>query len=143
MTAKRETSNPLRIFLSYGHDANEELVCLIRADLEARGHDVWFDKTEIKAGDDWRRAILDGIDRRNQVLSFLSKHSTRDPGVGLDEIAIYERINEKEDTANFRLSSDSLLIFGRLSIDYSPCARTVNLPTIYCCGASDRKISRR
>jgi hypothetical protein len=82
------TTEPLRIFLSYGHDANEELVRLIKADLEARGHDVWFDKAEIKAGDDWRRAILDGIDRSNQVLSFLSKHSTRDPGVCLDEIAI-------------------------------------------------------
>jgi hypothetical protein len=78
----------LRIFLSYGHDDNEPLVRRIKADLEARGHDVWFDKAEIKAGDDWRRAILDGIDRSNQVLSFLSKHSTRDPGVCLDEIAI-------------------------------------------------------
>jgi hypothetical protein len=88
MTATPEITKPLRIFLSYGHDGNEELVRLIRADLEARGHDVWFDKNDIKFGDDWRRAILDGIDRSNQVLSFLSKHSTRDPGVCLDEIAI-------------------------------------------------------
>jgi len=36
---------PLRIFLSYGHDANEPLVRRIKADLEERGHDVWFDKT--------------------------------------------------------------------------------------------------
>jgi hypothetical protein len=79
---------PLRIFLSYGHDANEELVRRIRADLEKRGHDVWFDASEIKFGDDWRRAITDGIVGSNRVLSFLSKHSTRDPGVCLDEIAI-------------------------------------------------------
>ncbi|MDQ0290588.1 toll/interleukin-1 receptor domain-containing protein [Oligosphaera ethanolica] len=93
MTEATKTSFPMRIFLSYGHDDNEELVRLILADLEARGHDVWFDKTPekekgIQAGDDWRRAILDGIDRSNQVLSFLSKRSTRDPGVCLDEIAI-------------------------------------------------------
>jgi len=88
MTTKPETPKPMRIVLSYGHDGNEELVRLTQADLEARGHDVWFDKAEIKVGDDWRRAILDGIDRSNQVLSFLSKHSTRDPGVCLDEIAI-------------------------------------------------------
>ena len=31
----------LRLFLSYGHDRNEELVRRIKADLEARGHDVW------------------------------------------------------------------------------------------------------
>ena len=79
---------PLRIFLSYGHDSNEELVQRIKADLEKRGHDVWFDKSEIKSGDDWRRAITEGILDSNRVLSFLSKYSTRDPGVCLDEIAI-------------------------------------------------------
>jgi len=78
----------LRIFLSYGHDANEELVCRIKADLEQRGHDVWFDKADIKAGDDWRRAITEGILHSQRVVSFLSKHSTRDPGVCRDEIAI-------------------------------------------------------
>lgn len=50
---------PLRIFVSYGHDANEELVHLIKTDLEMRGHDVWFDKNENKFGDDWRRACPD------------------------------------------------------------------------------------
>jgi len=78
----------MRIFLSYGHDANEELVRRIKADLEKRGHDVWFDKSEIRFGDDWRRAITDGIVASNRVLSFLSKYSTRDPGVCLDELAI-------------------------------------------------------
>ena len=80
--------SPLRIFLSYGHDASEELVRMIKTDLEKRGHDVWFDKSEIKFGDDWRRDITDGVIKSNRVLSFLSKHSTRDPGVCRDEIAI-------------------------------------------------------
>lgn len=83
----------LRIFLSYGHDHNEELVRMIKADLEKRGHDVWFDNSGTKEsgivpGVDWRRAITDGIIGSNRVLSFLSKHSTRDPGVCLDEISI-------------------------------------------------------
>jgi hypothetical protein len=78
----------MRIFLSYGHDANEELVRTIKAGLEARGHDVWFDKSEIKAGDNWRREITDGITNSHRVLSFLSKHSMRDPGVCRDEVAI-------------------------------------------------------
>ena len=81
-------SAPMRIFLSYGHDANEELVRQIKAGLEKRGHDVWFDKSEIKFGDNWRLSITDGIVDSQRVLSFLSKHSTRDPGVCLDEIAI-------------------------------------------------------
>jgi len=78
----------LRIFLSYGHDHNAELVEMIKNDLEKRGHDVWFDKSEIKTGDDWRRRISDGLTNSDKVLSFLSKHSTRDPGVCRDEIAI-------------------------------------------------------
>lgn len=78
----------MRIFLSYGHDSNEELVCRIKAYLEKRGHDVWFDKTEIKSGHDWRRSITEGIVDSNRVLFFLSKHSTCDPGICLDEIAI-------------------------------------------------------
>jgi hypothetical protein len=78
----------LRIFLSYGHDANEELVRRIKTDLEKRGHDVWFDKNEIKFGDNWRREITDGTLKSLRVLSFLSKHSTCDPGVCREEIAI-------------------------------------------------------
>lgn len=78
----------MRIFLSYGHDDNEPLVRCIKRDLEARGHDVWFDKENIKTGDDWRRAITDGILGSDWVLSFLSRHSTRDPGVCLDELGI-------------------------------------------------------
>jgi hypothetical protein len=61
---------PVRIFLSYGHDSNEELVRLIKADLEKRGHDVWFDKSEIKFGHDWRLAITQGIVDSHRVLSF-------------------------------------------------------------------------
>ncbi len=80
--------HPLRIFLSYGHDANEELVRRIYADLKQRGHDVWFDKYDITFGDDWRRSITSGITECDRFFSFLSKHSTRDPGVCLDEIRI-------------------------------------------------------
>lgn len=79
---------PLRIFLSYGHDANEELVHRIKSDLKKRGHAVWIDNAEIKFSDDWRRSITEGIVGSHRVLSFLSKHSIRDPGVCRDEIAI-------------------------------------------------------
>lgn len=57
----------LRVFLSYGHDGNVELVLRIKGFLEARGHEVWIDKDEIKGGDDWRRAIHDGIAASDQV----------------------------------------------------------------------------
>jgi len=76
----------IRVFLSYGHDSNEELVRRIKSDLEQRWHDVWFDKNEIKFGDDWRASITEGITGCHKFVAFLSKHSTREPGVCLDEI---------------------------------------------------------
>jgi len=78
----------LRIFFSYGHDSNEALVQRIKADLERRGHDVWFDQSKIRAGQDWRRALTEGIMDSHRVIFFLSKYSVRDPGVCLDEIAL-------------------------------------------------------
>ena len=88
MIELEKQSPKLKIFLSYGHDQNVALVEIIKNDLEKRGHDVWFDKSEIKSGDDWRRSIIEGISASDKVLSFLSKHATRDPGVCRDEIAI-------------------------------------------------------
>jgi hypothetical protein len=78
----------LKVFLSYGHDANAPVVQRIKADLEAAGHQPWIDTAGIKFTDDWRREILAGITASDCVLAFLSKHSTRDPGVCLDELAI-------------------------------------------------------
>ena len=79
---------PQRIFLSYGHDENQALVLELKAKLESAGHQVWIDQTHIKAGDDWRAAIKKGLLESDRVLAILSRHSTRDPGVCLDEIGI-------------------------------------------------------
>jgi hypothetical protein len=78
----------LKVFLSYGHDQNAPLVERIRGDLEAAGHQVWIDTSEIKVGEDWRRSIVDGLSDTDWVLGFLSKHSIRNPGLCLDELAI-------------------------------------------------------
>jgi len=84
-----ETANRTqRIFLSYGHDDNSPLVQALYERLAAAGHQVWIDQAKIKVGDDWRLAIKKGLLESDRVLSFLSKHSTRDPGVCLDEIGI-------------------------------------------------------
>jgi len=78
----------LQLFLSYGHDSNEEMVRLIKNELEKRGHSIWIDKKEIKSGQDWRQSIQDGILKSESVLAFLSRHSVRDPGVCRDELRI-------------------------------------------------------
>jgi hypothetical protein len=79
---------PVKVFLSYGHDRNTPLVERIGADLRTAGHTVWIDTSEIKGGDDWRRSIVDGLLDSDWALAFLSKHSTREPGVCLEEQAI-------------------------------------------------------
>jgi hypothetical protein len=75
-------------FLSYGHDRNAPLVTRISEDLGKAGHEPWLDSVAIKSGADWRREIAKGLDESEWTLAFLSKHSTRDPGVCLDELAI-------------------------------------------------------
>lgn len=78
----------LKLFFSYGHDKNRLLVERIKRDLEKRGHHVWIDTSEIKAGDYWRDNILNGVLKASGVIAFLSEHSTRNPGVCLDELKI-------------------------------------------------------
>lgn len=83
----------MKIFLSYGHDSNAPLVEKIKEYLsvDADGkllHDVWIDTSEIKAGQNWRRRITDGIIHSDIVLAGLSKHSIKVPGVCRDELNI-------------------------------------------------------
>ena len=78
----------LEIFFSYGHDKNRLLVERMKKDLESRGHHVWIDTSEIKVGDNWRQDILNGLLNTAGVIAFLSEHSTRNPGVCLDELKI-------------------------------------------------------
>lgn len=83
-----EPFRPKTIFFSYAHDENEWLVKKIKEDVERHGHSVWIDRHEIKEGDDWRASITNGLLSSNGVVSFLSKHSVRVPGVCLDELRI-------------------------------------------------------
>lgn len=78
----------MKLFFSYGHDKNEEIVLRLKADLERRKHSIWIDKSSIKSGDDWRRTITSGILESELMMSFASNHSVRKPGVCLDELMI-------------------------------------------------------
>jgi tetratricopeptide (TPR) repeat protein len=77
---------PLRIFLSYGHDEFEELAVRLDNDLKARGHEVWFDKRDIKAGRDWEIYIEKGLEWVSQgihsgwMVLLMTPHSVRRPG---------------------------------------------------------------
>ena len=79
---------PKKVFLSYGHDENAEIVERIYEKLKERGHIPWIDYAKIKTGHDWRERITQGILESDGFLAFLSRYSVRVPGVCLDEISI-------------------------------------------------------
>ena len=76
------------VFFSYGHDRNKEIVMRLVKDLEEKGYQIWIDVDGIRSGDDWRRKISEGIFGSESMLSFVSEHSVRRPGVCLDELSI-------------------------------------------------------
>lgn len=82
----------MRIFISYGHDDNQQVVSMIKDYLVKKGYDVWIDTSCIQKGRDWRERITDGLIASNGVLAFLSKYSVRKPGVCLDELRIALRL---------------------------------------------------
>jgi tetratricopeptide (TPR) repeat protein len=85
-TLTSRAADPKAIFFSYGHDHHAEFVELLKADLEQRGHTVWFDKKDIGAWDDWKGRITEGIDGSHMTVAFMSRHALRDPGVCRHEI---------------------------------------------------------
>ncbi len=84
----------LRVFVSYGHDEHSELAEKLRLDLLERGHEVWFDQTELTVGEDWELQIETGLDwlaekrDRARMIVLMTPHSVRRPdGYCLNEIA--------------------------------------------------------
>jgi tetratricopeptide (TPR) repeat protein len=88
---------PQTVFLSYAHrneteqeyDVSEELVFLIKAELEKDGHRVWMDYEGIRGGKNWREEITGAIINHKHFFAFLSRRSVRQgPNVCLNEVAI-------------------------------------------------------
>ena len=40
----------MKLFFSYGHDKNEDIVLRLKSDLEKREHSIWIDKSQIHEG---------------------------------------------------------------------------------------------
>jgi len=86
-----------RLFLSYGRRDAKALADRLRADLEARGYEVWQDTRRIRSGQEWEQEIKDGLRSTQLVVALLSPHAVRvaddprDPdqldSVCLDEIS--------------------------------------------------------
>ena len=83
----------MRIFLSYGHDEYAVVAAQLKRDLEASGHEVWFDVDRLRPGGDWEQYIENGLDWASAVeggrfLAVMTPHSVRRPnGYCLNELA--------------------------------------------------------
>jgi hypothetical protein len=87
------SGDDLRIFLSYGHDNHASMAVRLKHDLEAQGHEVWFDLERLKIGSDWEQYIEKGLEWSSTVpgegrfLLLLTPHSVRRPdGYCLNEL---------------------------------------------------------
>jgi hypothetical protein len=86
---------PLRVFISYGHDEHAALAQRITNDLQARGHEVWFDAACLKPGADWDANIEQGLKwvsaepGRGRFVLLITPHSVSRPGgYCLNEVAL-------------------------------------------------------
>lgn len=87
------SSESLRIFLSYGHDDKAHIALKIKEELQAKGHEVWYDLESLKCGMDWEEYIQKGFDwvaeagTRARFILLMSLHSVRRPdGYCLNEL---------------------------------------------------------
>lgn len=80
--ARREGPSPqaqarTRLFLSYGRLDAADLAARLKGDLETHGYEVWQDTSRIRAGQDWARAVADGLRSTQLVIALLSPHAVR------------------------------------------------------------------
>jgi len=85
---------PLNVFLSYGHDEYSSFANRLKEDLQARGHNVWYDQDRLRAGCDWELYIEEGFDwvtrepDRGRMVLLMTPHSLRRPdGYCRNEVA--------------------------------------------------------
>lgn len=90
---------PLRIFISYGHDKHAAFAQRLDDDLNAddlkkRGYETWYDLERLKPGGDWERYIEEGLlwasEKKGigRFILIMTPHSVRRPdGYCLNEIS--------------------------------------------------------
>ena len=89
----------MRVFLSYGHDEHAAAAVRLKNDLEARGHEVWFDLERLRPGADWEAYIQEGLTwaaenpKEGRLVLLMTPHSVRRPdGFCLNELAEATRL---------------------------------------------------
>jgi hypothetical protein len=68
-----ESVDARSIFISYARKDSREIAGRLRDDLQAAGHRVWLDTTEIGGGHNWSRDIERAIEQCDIALALLSE----------------------------------------------------------------------
>ena len=84
----------LRVFVSYGHDDYADFANKLKEELKKRGHQVFYDKDDLKKGENWDNTLEDGIEwaavdkEVGRIVFIMTPYSVRRPGgFCLNEIA--------------------------------------------------------
>ena len=80
------------VFISYAHVDSEEVERIV-SKLEASGIKVWIDRESIRAGRQWRKEIVEGIDRAGAFVLHLSPSSAASINV-LKELNLAEEMDD-------------------------------------------------
>ena len=73
---ERKATADQHVFLSYSR-ADIAFALRLKQDLEAHGHRVWIDTTDIKGGEAWIDAITAGIDACHTMISLVSRSANQ------------------------------------------------------------------
>ena len=82
-----------KVFISYSR-RDTEVVKQIVAQLEAAGIQVWFDTEDIKAGKQWRKQIVEGIDTADAFILHMSPDSMASENV-MKEVNLAEDAQQR------------------------------------------------
>jgi TIR domain len=84
----------MKVFISYSR--RDDLVrSEIQHELEANGHEVWLDQSQIRGGAHWRASIENGIQETDVFVILLSPNVDKDPTHTRDELELASKYDKE------------------------------------------------
>ena len=81
----------MRIFLSYASEDRDRIEP-IRFALAEQGHDIFFDREDLKPGESYDSRIRTAIERTDLFICFLTPHTVDAGSYTLSELVVAERM---------------------------------------------------
>src|SRR6185295_14461945 len=86
----------MRIFLSYASEDRARIEP-IRYALAEQGHDIFYDREDLKPGDAYDSRIRAAIERSDLFICFLTPYTIDDGSYTLNELSVVERMWPRAD----------------------------------------------